>query len=105
MAWEVEFTEEFGAWWETLTDDQQDDVAHGVGLLTELGPALGFPDVAVLARLADRPHGHPRPAAAVGAHPARANDPAAVPLADRLYDQHLDELKKEGKLNAHSQVS
>ena len=22
----------------------------------------------------------------------------AVPMADRLYDQHLDELKKEGKL-------
>jgi hypothetical protein len=22
----------------------------------------------------------------------------AVPVADRLYDQHLDELKKEGKL-------
>src|ERR1051325_2818733 len=43
MAWEVEFTDEFAAWWETLTEDQQDDIAHGVGLLAELGPALDFP--------------------------------------------------------------
>jgi hypothetical protein len=41
VAWEVEFTEEVGAWWATLTDDQQDDVAHSVGLLAELGPVLG----------------------------------------------------------------
>jgi hypothetical protein len=43
MAWEVEFTDEFGAWWNTLTEEQQDDVAHGVGLLAELGAALDFP--------------------------------------------------------------
>ena len=42
VAWEVESTDEFGRWWETLTEDQQDDVAYSVGLLAELGPALGF---------------------------------------------------------------
>lgn len=26
----------------------------------------------------------------------------SVPVADRLYDQHLEELKKEGKFNADS---
>ena len=36
MAWEVEFTDEFGTWWKTLTEDQQEDVAHSVGLLAEL---------------------------------------------------------------------
>ena len=43
MAWEVEFTDGFGAWWKTLSEDQQDHVAHSVGLLAELGPALDFP--------------------------------------------------------------
>ena len=43
MKWEVEFTDEFGGWWRTLTEEQQDDVAHTVGLLAELGPALDFP--------------------------------------------------------------
>jgi len=51
VAWEVEFTEEFGAWWETLTDDQQD------GLLTELGPALGFP---YSSKVNGSRHGHMR---------------------------------------------
>jgi hypothetical protein len=43
MKWDVEFTDEFGVWWQTLTEEQQDDVAHTVGLLAELGPALDFP--------------------------------------------------------------
>ncbi len=43
MTWEVEFTEEFGTWWAILSEDQQNDIAHCVGLLPELGPALGFP--------------------------------------------------------------
>ena len=42
MAWEVEFTDEFGQWWKTLLADQQDDVAYSVSLLAELGPNLGF---------------------------------------------------------------
>ncbi len=29
--------------WRTLTEDQQDEVAHSVGLLAALGPALDFP--------------------------------------------------------------
>jgi hypothetical protein len=43
MAWEVEFTDEFGTWWDTLTENQQDDLRYSVGLLEELGPSLGFP--------------------------------------------------------------
>lgn len=119
MAWEVEFTEEFGTWWETLSEDQQDDVAHGVGLLTELGPALAFP---FSSKVNGSRHGHMRELRTQSSgRPLRtlyAFDPLrtailllggdktgedrwyekAVPVADRLYDQHLDELKKEGKL-------
>ena len=43
MSWEVEFTDEFKAWWNTLTEDQQEDVRYSVGLLEEVGPSLGFP--------------------------------------------------------------
>jgi len=43
VAWEVEFTDEFGAWWDDLTADEQDSVDFGVGLLIERGPTLGYP--------------------------------------------------------------
>ena len=43
VAWEVEFTDEFGDWWNALPEAQQDDVAHSVRHLIEFGPALGFP--------------------------------------------------------------
>lgn len=42
MAWEVEFTDEFGAWWDELADDEQDAIDRSVGLLEERGPTLGF---------------------------------------------------------------
>jgi hypothetical protein len=41
--WEVEYTDEFGEWWETLNDDEQDAVAFSVGLLRSEGPSLKFP--------------------------------------------------------------
>ncbi|MGA3261369.1 MAG: type II toxin-antitoxin system RelE/ParE family toxin [Bryobacteraceae bacterium] len=119
MAWEVEFTREFGEWWETLTEEQQDDVAHCVGLLAELGPALGFP---YSSKVTASRHSHMRELRTQSAgKPLRtlyAFDPLRtaillmggdktgddrwylkfVPVADRLYDRHLDGLKKEGKL-------
>jgi hypothetical protein len=35
--WEVLYTDEFGAWFETLTEDQQDAVIARVDLLEEKG--------------------------------------------------------------------
>jgi len=35
MAWEVEFTQEFGFWWEGLSADEQESVDFGVRLLQE----------------------------------------------------------------------
>ena len=43
MAYEVEFTGEFHAWWENLTEDEQRSVAHYVRLLEQKGPQLPFP--------------------------------------------------------------
>jgi len=38
MSWEVEFTDEFEAWWEKLTEEEQESVAATVGLLEARGP-------------------------------------------------------------------
>jgi hypothetical protein len=43
MPWEVEYTDEFGDWWESLTEDEADSVMASVGLLEERGPTLGYP--------------------------------------------------------------
>ena len=31
--WDVEYTDEFSDWWETLTEDEHTDIAASVGLL------------------------------------------------------------------------
>ena len=41
--WEVEYTDEFGDWWDTLNEDEQDAVDFSVGLLKSEGPSLKFP--------------------------------------------------------------
>jgi len=43
MAWEVEFTDEFGRWWDSLTEAAQIDVNASVMLLQQFGPTLRFP--------------------------------------------------------------
>jgi hypothetical protein len=43
MTWEVEYTDEFGEWWEGLTEAEQEDVAAVVELLEQKGPQLPFP--------------------------------------------------------------
>ena len=47
MAWDVEYTDEFGSWWESLDEDEQAAVDASVSLLGIYGPALS------------RPHGGP----------------------------------------------
>lgn len=43
MCWEVEYTDEFGKWWGSLAENQQDDITATVELLMESGPCLRFP--------------------------------------------------------------
>ena len=40
---EVEFTDEFGEWWDGLTVEEQDSIADGVYVLEEFGPTLTRP--------------------------------------------------------------
>ncbi|HKD36609.1 MAG TPA: type II toxin-antitoxin system RelE/ParE family toxin [Pirellulales bacterium] len=41
--WDVEFTDEFGVWWDSLDIDEQESVATSVELLRQLGPNLPRP--------------------------------------------------------------
>jgi len=115
--WEVEYTDEFEAWWAGLTGDEQESVAAYVELLEKRGPQLPHP---YSSGVLDSRHGHMRELRIQHAgRPYRvlyAFDPRRVailliggdktgddrwyekfvPLADDLYDRHLAELKREG---------
>ena len=43
MAWEVEYTDEFEEWWETLGEEEQIEIDAVVGLLENLGHAVPYP--------------------------------------------------------------
>ena len=43
MTWDIEYTDEFGQWWRSLLENQQEDTAAVVQLLAEAGPSLRFP--------------------------------------------------------------
>ncbi|HVY91447.1 MAG TPA: type II toxin-antitoxin system RelE/ParE family toxin [Bryobacteraceae bacterium] len=117
MAVEVEFTDEFGEWWEGLPPDEQDSVRDGVELLRQYGVSLPFPYSSGVAGSAHshmrelRVHHAGRPFRILYAfNPLRTGilliggDKTGngrwyetfVPIADRLYDEHLKELKQEG---------
>ncbi|MGH9801419.1 MAG: type II toxin-antitoxin system RelE/ParE family toxin [Blastocatellia bacterium] len=119
MSWEVEFTDEFGRWWEALTEDEQDSVDVGVRLLEEFGPQLPFPHSSgingsrhnQMRELRIQHKGDPyrilyafdpRRAAILLLGGNKVGDDRwyerFVPLADKLYDEHLETLKKEDLL-------
>src|SRR5258708_1912617 len=43
MAWEVEYTDEFGDWWNGLTSEERIELAAKVRLLEQHGPVLPRP--------------------------------------------------------------
>jgi hypothetical protein len=116
MEWMVEYTDEFGGWWDTLTEPEQIDVAAYVGSLESRGPNLPFP---YSSGINGSRHTHMRELRVQsGGKPLRifyAFDPRRtailliggdktgdkrfyermVPIADDLYDEHLAELDKE----------
>jgi hypothetical protein len=49
MECEVEFTDEFEAWWNGLSEGEQEDVSAVVGVLEEKGPSLRRPHVGSIA--------------------------------------------------------
>ena len=43
MSWQVEYTDQFEEWWDTLSEGQQEELAATVELLMEYGPTLPYP--------------------------------------------------------------
>lgn len=119
MSWEVEFTDEFFAWFDRCDEAAQDTIAVSIRLLMEKGITLGHPHSS---DVVGSRHGHirelriqhqGRPLRVLDAfNPLRVailliggdktgNDrwyEEYVPRADRIYDEHLQELKREGLL-------
>ena len=117
MPWTVEYTDEFGRWWHGLSEGQQDSVAARVELLMEHGPNLPYPyssDIrgsrhGVMRELRSQSGGKPirvfyafdprRTSILLLGGDKTGNDrfyEEYVPMADDLYDEHLEELRKEG---------
>jgi hypothetical protein len=113
MAWEVEFSDEFGEWWDGLTASEQKSVDFTVSLLQEAGPTLRMPhssgvEISRHARMRELRIQHEgRPYRVLYAFDQRrtamlliggdktGNDrwyDEYVPLADAIYDRHLREL-------------
>ena len=119
MPWEVEYTDEFAAWFDTLTEDQQLAIAARVELLQAEGPNLKRPVVGEIAssrlpnmkELRCREGGDlrvlfafdPRWTAILllgGDKTGQWEEwyATAIPEAERLYKQYLNELAEEGLL-------
>jgi len=120
MTWAIEYTDDFGDWWSGLSEEEQVSLAASVELLEERGPNLGFPHSS---GINGSKHTHMRelrtqhsgrPFRTLYAFDPRRNAilllggdktgddrwyDVHVPIADRLYDEHLKELRKEGLID------
>lgn len=115
--WDIEATEHFAQWYRDLTGDDVETVTAAVNRLEAHGPSLGRPFVDTIKGSRHpnmkelRPTGthlrilfafDPRRSAIllVGGdktHRWREWYKTFIPIADTLYDEHLHELREEGK--------
>ena len=115
--WKVEYTDEFEAWWIDLAEETQDDIDRVVMLLEEHGPTLGYPyssDIKgakfALRELRVQSDGRPirvlyafdpvRSALLLIGGDKTGNErwySENVPKAERIFAEHLKELKQEEK--------
>ena len=117
MEWEVEITDEFVRWWDGLTESEQVDINAKVILLQRFGPALRRPHSGAIVssrhpnmkeliiQHRGRPYrvlyafDHRRSAILLIGGDKTGKDrwyEMFVPIADKLYDQHLAALKRRG---------
>ena len=120
VEWEVEYTDEFERWWNDLSGAEQEGIRAKVLLLRQLGPSLRRPHSDVIAsskhsnmkeliiQHAGRPYRvlyafDPRRCAILLIGGDKTGDDnwyeKYVPIADRLYSEHLATLRKEGLIN------
>jgi len=124
MAWAVEFTHEFERWWTELDEPVQDAIDRAVHLLQARGPTLPFPhssDVRgskhgnmreLRVQASGQPHRlfyafDPRRAAILLIGRSKAGDDQfyerMIPIADHLYEEHLNELQREEQAKGDSE--
>ena len=117
MTWKVEYTDQFEAWWDELAVDEQASIDAAVDALMREGPALGRPWVDTIHSSRHpnmkelRPRGgfirilfafDPRRMAMLLIGGNKRSQWSTwyeqmVPVADRLYEDHPEELKREGE--------
>jgi hypothetical protein len=114
--WLVEYTDEFGEWWDTLPEEDQIAIAARASELARRGPNLPFPYSSgvqgsrhpQMRELRIQRGGRPlrvfyafdpRRAAILLIGGDKTGDDRFyeryVPIADNLFDEHLEELKRE----------
>ena len=119
--WEVEYIDEFGKCWDALTPEEQEDVDAKVTLLEIYGSALGRPHADTVngsrhanmkelrIQFAGRPYRvfyafDPRRCAILLIGGIKADNKKFykeyIPFADRLYDEHLETIRREGLIDA-----
>lgn len=112
--WDVEFTDEFGAWWDTLSGEEQQGIDAAVRVLEQRGPGLGRP---LVDSVTGSRHPNMKELRAGTIRILFAFDPRRsailliggdkrgrwqefyermIPLADDLFDEHLAGLESEG---------
>ena len=111
MTWEVEYTNEFGDWWTSLSEDEQEALDSSVRLLEARGPGLGYPHST---GINGSRHKHMRELRTLYAFDPRRSAilliggdktgnerwyDSHIPIADQLYDQHISQLRKEGLID------
>jgi hypothetical protein len=117
VAWDVEVTDEFKAWWSGLTEAERVSVERAVLLLEERGPNLPFPyssnvngsRYSAMRELRVQHQGHPyrvlyifdpRRVALLLVGGDKTGDDRwyekMAPLADQIYDNYLSEIEEEG---------
>lgn len=116
MTWEVEYTDQFGEWWDDLAAEEQDAVTAVVNVLQRGGPSLGRPLVDTIKQSRHKNMKElippasdirvlfafdPRRAAILLIGGDKSGEWSAwydrmVPVADDLFDEHLRELESEG---------
>jgi hypothetical protein len=116
VAWDVEYTDEFESWWNSLFEDEQAEINVKVELLDAWGPMLPRPQAEVIARSrhsniqelrgkVNERHLRvlfafdPRRTALLLIGGDKTGDPKwyekFVPVADDLFDQHLERLAQK----------
>jgi hypothetical protein len=117
VEWDVEFTDEFEEWWESLAEGEQVRIAQKVRLLQQFGPSLPRPHAdsiassrhsnmrELIAQHKGRPYRvlyafDPRRCAVLLIGGDKSGDAGwylkYVPVTDRIFDEHLERLRKEG---------